>query len=245
MPRKSTRPADTVRLLELLWTPSEAVGRSGVSLEAVTEAAVTVADADGLEAVTMRRVAQEVGIGAMSLYTYVPGRPELVELMLDSAASRVYADRPLPADQGGWRAGIEYVVWSNWDNLREHPWVTDVPPGRPLLGPGVSIKFEHEIQPLDGIGLDDHAMNHLLTTVLSMTSEAARWQAGLDRIRDETELTDEEWWRTAEPVLTRAMEGLHLPIAARVGETVASAGEPEASLRYGLGHLLDGVAATL
>lgn len=245
MPRKASTAVDPVKLVELLWTPSQAIGRSGVTLAGITAAAVQIADAEGLDAVTMRRVAEQVGVGAMSVYTYVPGRAELVELMLDRVAAQVYDDRPLPCDQGGWRAGMEYVSRANWEHLQRHPWASDVPPGRPILGPGVSTKFEVELQPLDGVGLDDHAMNHLLACVLGLTTQAARWDASLRRSRADSGLTDQEWWDRTGPQLGEAMKGVELPVASRVGETVASAGDPEDSLRFGLTHLLDGVAATL
>ena len=99
---------DIVRTLELLWDTGRRPSRGpkpALSLDRIVEAAVQVADADGLEAVSMRRVATELGTGAMSLYRYVPGKGELLDLMLD----RVQRPSENPADlgDGGWRAALE------------------------------------------------------------------------------------------------------------------------------------------
>ncbi|MDQ2845516.1 MAG: TetR family transcriptional regulator, partial [Actinomycetota bacterium] len=186
MPRDSSRVGHPADLLTLMWTPQQAVGRTGVTLAAITAAAAALADAEGLPAVTMRRVAQSVEVAAMTLYTYVPGRPELLELMLDSMAAATYEGRALPADCGDWRSGVEYLAQRNWEHALLHRWTVEIPPARPILGPGVTMKYERELAPLDGIGLTDHQMGQLLTSVLAMVTQAASWQSGLDRIRAET-----------------------------------------------------------
>jgi AcrR family transcriptional regulator len=245
------RPGDPVRLVGLLWTPSAASGRSGVTVRAVTEAAIRLADAEGLGAVTMRRLADELGVGAMTLYTYVPGRTELVELMLDRVSGEVYADGQRPGDAPHWREGMGRVVDANWASLRAHPWTVDVPPGRPVLGPGVSTKYELELAPLDGIGLSDVEMNHVLSAVVGLVAHAARWYLTLDRVRTDTALTDEQWWQVVAPSLGAAMaaSGATFPLAGRVGaavgEALDAADDPEGSMRYAVDRLLDGVAARL
>lgn len=242
VPRKATRPADPAQMLGLLWAPRKQVGRSGLTVAGLTEVAIRIADDEGFEAVTMRRVAESAGVGAMTLYTYVPGRPELVELMVDAAASDTHNAGPLPKD---WRSGIEQVAWRNFEQTVTQPWLADVPPTRPVLGPGITTKYEIELRSLDGIGLDDLEMDDLLTTVLGMVASAARWKIGLDRVRRESGLSDAQWWAIAEPVMSAAVEEGDYPVSSRVGQSVASAGEPEKSLRQGLDWLLDGVAARL
>ena len=69
-------------------------------VEGIVEAAIGLADEDGLEALSMRRVADRLGVGAMSLYTYVQGKSELVELMVDVALGEAM----LPDEAAGWRA---------------------------------------------------------------------------------------------------------------------------------------------
>lgn len=245
MPRSADRPSDPEALIRLLWDPATKVGRSGLTVSALTDAAISLADAEGLLAVTMRRLAQEVGVGAMTLYGYVPGRAELVELMLDRVSAMTYAGRDRPGRRPGWQAGLEAVAWRTYDQALEHPWLTDVPAARPVLGPGVTQRYELELTPLDGIGLADEEMDAVLQSVTGLALRAAQWQVGLDRVRRNSALTDDEWWQDHQPALERAMSGLDLPIARRVGETMASAGEPRQMLESGLGLMLAGLDARL
>lgn len=245
MPRRATRPGEGRALVQLLWAPSTRVGRSGTTVGAIVDAAIALSDAEGLPALTMRGLAGQVGVGAMTLYGYVPGRPELLELMLDRVSAQTYDGRSLPGDTGGWRAGMEHVARRTFEQGLEHPWVTEIAPGRPVLGPGVCRRYELELTPLDDIGLSDQEMDHVLSAVTSLASHCARWQHALDRVRAETGLDDRQWWEHQQPQLAPAIEALELPISTRVGTTVASAGEPLAVLHTGMKFLLDGVAARL
>src|SRR5688572_6354769 len=96
-----------VRSQELLWGGLERGSRGpkpGLTLEKIVDTAIRVADADGIDAVSMRRLARELGVGTMSLYRYVPGKEELLALMLD----RVSADTVLRPDDGpNWRTALE------------------------------------------------------------------------------------------------------------------------------------------
>jgi AcrR family transcriptional regulator len=246
MPRRATRSGDPVALLGLLWSGTDAApGRSGVSVPRIREAALALADRDGLEAVTLRRVAEGLGVGTMTLYSYVPGRPELVELMVDHMAATTYEGHPLPPEYGDagatWRDRLRHVAWRNYDHTLEHPWLVDVPPGRPVLGPGVSRKYDLELTPLDGVGLSDLEMDLLLTTVQGMVAAAARFEIGLRRNRAESQMSDNEWWAVAGPAMAKAMGEVSLPVGSRVGTSVGSAGEPRKSLEFGLDALLRGI----
>lgn len=248
-PAQPGDPAGAVRLVGLLWTPSNAPGRTGTTVATVTEAAVRLADAEGLDAVTMRRLAGDLGIGAMTLYSYVPGRDELVELMLDRVAALTYAGRDLPGDAPDWRSGVGRVVDANWASYQAHPLLAGVAPGRPVLGPGVTAKYDVELAPLDGIGLTDVEINHVLTAVVGLVAHAARWTLTLDATRRDTAMSDAQWWSAVGPALGAAMRGRTFPLADRVGtavgEAVAAADDPEGSMRYGVARLLDGVEAWL
>ena len=119
-----------------------------------------------------------------------------------------------------------------------------MPRGTFPIGPGICTKYEMELAPLDGIGLNDLTMDRLLTQVLATASHAARWHLGLERNRKGSKLTDEQWWRQAEPALNSAMNSLELPISSRVGRSVANAGDPDGSMRFGIDALIDGILAT-
>lgn len=241
MPRSPRKTGDQLSLLQLMWTPSTRVGRSGVTVAALIEAAVALADEHGLDALTMRAVAERVGVGTMTLYGYVPGKTELLELMLDTVAATTYAEGDRPSDQHGWEAAVRHMAERNYAHALEHGWSLEVPPGRPILGPGVCQKYEWELTPLDGIGLSDQLMDQVVTTVVYMATGAARWQRGLDRVRTDSQLSDESWWALSQPVLASAMKGMELPVSARVGTTIASVGEPHASLLAGTELLISGL----
>lgn len=78
-----------------------------------------------------------------------------------------------------------------------------------------------------------------------MVAATARWHLSLGRTRADSALTDDQWWQAAEPILGRAMQGTTFPIASRVGTTVASTGDPHATLRFGLTAVIDAVSGRL
>ena len=125
------------RVIELLWNPQPASAGRGprprTSLAEVVEAGVAIADAEGLEALSIRKVAGRLGIGAMSVYTYVPGRSELIELMID----RVYADHGVPDPALGWRERTEAWMRATWRIYTDHPWLIDYNMARLPVGPNV------------------------------------------------------------------------------------------------------------
>lgn len=226
MPRTAKGPADPLRLLQLLWTPDTRMGRSGTTLASVVEHAIALADAEGLEALTMRRLADEVGVGAMTLYGYVPGRPELLELMIDRVAAAIYAGRDRPADCPDWQTAVRYIATRNYDHGLAHPWLGETSPSRPILGPGHLVKYEDELTPLDGIGLDDLGMDQALTHVVAVAQYAARWQTAMDRARAESQLSDAQWWQAVGPQLAAMLGESALPVSSRVGQSLANAGDP-------------------
>ena len=127
---------DPARSIALLWRDPAAVPRRGPArawdLDAIVDAAIGLADDGGLAAVTIRAVARIVGAAPMSLYTYVPGKAELLDLMLDA----VYAAMPR-ADTAArpWPERVRAVAEENRALFVDHPWAARVSTGRPPLGP--------------------------------------------------------------------------------------------------------------
>src|ERR1700754_4839842 len=112
------------RTLGLLWrrtlgTPQGSRGtKPRVSVDEVVRAAIEVADEEGLPAFSMRKVADRLGLKLMSIYTYVPGRAELIGLMSDEVAG----ERPLPPHEGTLRQRLTGVARQLWDEFPRHPW---------------------------------------------------------------------------------------------------------------------------
>jgi AcrR family transcriptional regulator len=125
------------RVVDLLWAPNQQAPVRGpkprLSLTDVVDAGVAIADADGLAALSMRKVAGRLGVGAMSVYTYVPGRSELVELMID----RVYGEHQIPDVDLPWRQRVERWARETWRIYSAHPWLLDYNIARLPVGPHV------------------------------------------------------------------------------------------------------------
>jgi AcrR family transcriptional regulator len=238
--------ADPARSLALLWGSHSKPGRSGLTIAAIVGAAIDLADAAGLEAVSMRQVAERLQAGTMSLYTHVPGKGELTELMIDTVCGQLYADVDEPSRQpGGWQEGLRFIAARNWDLYLRHPWLLQIVGARPVLGPNASLKYEAELRPLDGIGLTDLEMDAVLTLVLTHVEGTARAQANMTRAQRDTGMTDAEWWGSVAPIFAKVAAGASFPVGARVGQAAGmehqAAANPRHAFSFGLERILDGV----
>jgi AcrR family transcriptional regulator len=107
---------------EVIWARPERAGRGpkpAYSRADIADAAVRIADAEGLDAVSMRRVAAELGCGTMSLYNYVPRKEDLYELMVDA----VSGEHELWEPSGDWRADMVRAAHGTRGLMRRHPWL--------------------------------------------------------------------------------------------------------------------------
>ena len=250
MASKKDQGFDPTRTLELLWRVNTKSGRTGLSVDAIVAAAVEIADAEGLESVSMRRVADRLGVGAMSLYTHVPGRDELADLMIDSALGSLYSSIDEPYNSTtGWRAGLAFVAERNWQLYRRHPWLLDAQRARAVLGPHTNDKYEAELRVIDGVGLTDVEMDSVLTLVLTHVAGAARGLASFERNRKQSGMTDAQWWAATAPVLEQVMDRERYPTSSRVGTAAATsydaASDPVHEYEFGVTCILDGVAALI
>lgn len=238
-----TSAGDPDRTLQLLWratTDSRRGPRRGLSVDRVVEAATALADAEGLAAVTMRRVAETLGVVPMTLYTYVPGKAELIDLMVDAA----YAAMPR-ADTTGqpWRERIEAIADENKKLFERHPWAATVSTTRPPLGPGQLAKYEHELSALDGLGLDDITMDDCLTYLLTFIQASARGAADARAAQHDSAMSDQAWWEANAPLLAQVLDEHAYPTAARVGTAAGAAHgtayDPDHAYAFGLQRVLD------
>lgn len=242
---------DPARTLELLWRDRTARTtqrgpRQGLTIGQVATVAVELADAEGLPAVTMRRLAQMLGVAPMSLYTYVPGKAELLDLMLDS----IYAAMPR-ADLSAvsWRDRVTAIAAENRDLYQQHPWAATVSTSRPPLGPGMMAKYEHELTAFACLGLDDVDMDAALTFVLGFVQASARAAVDATSVQRDSAMTDEQWWTANQPLFARVFDPATYPTAARVGAAAGAAHQgaysPSHAYDFGLQRILDGLAALI
>jgi AcrR family transcriptional regulator len=158
--------------LEAAWglraRPSKGPKR-GLSLEQIVEAAVKIASSDGLEAVSMGRVAGDLGVSTMSLYRYVAAKDELLALMVDATAASPPA---APAPGEGWRAGLSRWARAELDIYRRHPWVLRVPISGPPVAPNQIAWLEQGLRCLRDTGL---AEGEKLSVMLLLTGFVRSW----------------------------------------------------------------------
>jgi AcrR family transcriptional regulator len=250
MPSPRTGAGDPARTLRLLWRDPAAAPRhgprQGLTIDAVVAAATELADAGGLDAVTMRNVARALGVVPMTLYTYVPGKAELLDLMMDAA----YARMPR-ADTSGqpWRQRLIAIAAENRALFVAHPWAAVISTIRPPLGPGQIAKYEHELSALDGLGLDDVQMDAALTFLLTFVQASARSAADARNVRQDTAMDDQQWWAASQPLLARVLDSAAYPTAVRVGSAAGAAQggayAPQHAYDFGLQRVLDGLAVLI
>lgn len=239
------------RTLALLWrhtlgTPQGSRGpRQRVSVDEVVRAAITVADEEGLPAFSMRKVADRLGLKLMSIYTYVPGRAELIGLMIDEVAGEL----PLPPHEGALRQRLTGVARQLWDEFHRHPWLLQVEDSRPWIGPNLSDRYEWQLAAIEGAGFTDLEMDQVVTLVADFTAGSARTSVAARRTARQSGISDAEWWEINAPVLDRVMPSGAYPISGRVGQVAGqeynAVGDPERSFRFGLDCILDGLAHRL
>jgi len=237
---------DPRRAIELLWgvsAPPRRGPKPKLTTPDVVQAAVTLADADGIDAVTIRGVAEHLGVSPMSLYTYVPGRAELLDLMIDHAHGELAAPEPGP----DWRAALEAIAENQWALFHRHPWLLQVATSRSALGPHSFAKYEHELRAVEGIGLDDVEMDAVVALVSGLVRTTARSSLDAARLVRSSGLTDAQWWERAAPVLAGipAADAAHYPLSSRVGQAAGqfhnAAEDPAHTFRFGLARVLDGI----
>ncbi len=242
--------AEARRIIDLLWFPEAGEKkrgrRPGLSVRRVVETGIALADAEGLEAVSMRRVAQELGVVPMTLYTYVPDKAALLDLMLD----RLYLQMPrVERPDEPWRGRLAAIAEENRRLYAEHPWAAELPTARPPLGPGLMAKYEHELKAFHDCGLDDVATDAALTFLIGFVQSSARVAADTRAEVARSGAGDQQWWAELGPALDRVLDQDEYPTATRVGaaagEAQGAAFNPEHAYAFGLRRVLDGLGVLI
>jgi AcrR family transcriptional regulator len=234
--------------LELLWGDVEPPRRGPkptLSLDAIAESAIAIADAEGLEAVSKQRVAAELGYTTMSLYRYVPSKELLVEIMLDRASGRP----PAAPDSAGWRAELEGWVRGLWEVYERHPWILQVQLAGPPVGPNQFAWFEAALQPLSRAGIGVREMISTAMFLVGATRELARISLEVRAARERAGVAGADAGTRFAAALQRYADAEHYPLlAAMVADHVfdqagEGAHDVDVDLGFGLQRLIDGIEA--
>ncbi|MEU4035506.1 TetR/AcrR family transcriptional regulator [Streptomyces collinus] len=239
---------DPARTLALLWRAERepvrpARGpRQQLTVDRIVRTAITVADAEGLAALSMRKVAEPLGVSAMSLYTYVPGRAELVNCMLDE----VLGEAPSLEGADGWRQALERYARGSMDIARRHPWVPPLVSSRMLMGPHETALWDGVLGALSGLGLPEREMLALVRLLNGYVRGAAQQSADAEHDARRSGLSYDEWYRQTGPLLERTISADRYPSLTRVWRSgvFEEPGEglgPDGGFEYGLQRVLDGI----
>ncbi|GAA2308079.1 TetR/AcrR family transcriptional regulator [Actinomadura sp. NPDC048955] len=228
-----------------IWSVPERQGRGprpAYSRTQITEAAIRIADAEGLEAASMRRIAADLGTGAMSLYRYVPSRDDLIELMIDHVVLEMdIPERP----SGDWRADLTLIAENTRAMWRGHPWLAGLQRPRASFGPNRLRLAEFAFGALDvGIPIDD--MVALLDMLNGYVERTVRGEIEWMREMRQSGMTPERWMMRSAPYVRELLDTGRYPMFERL---VKDARLPHMSdedqFRYGLQRVLDCIAGVL
>ena len=213
----------------------------------IVDAAIAIADAEGSAAISMRRIAQVLRAGTMSLYWHVANKEQLLDLMLDA----LFGEIEVPEPSGDWRADLRAQARNQRATLLRHAWVMDFIGGRPPLGPNTLLLMDRTLGALDGLGLDmTTAMNILGAVQTYVMGSVLRemQEARVQRDEERADVTQEAWapmrdaWRNrlaADGRFTRVVRFLDADIDPDAAET------RDERFDFGLDCVIEGIAARI
>ncbi|WP_433235953.1 TetR/AcrR family transcriptional regulator C-terminal domain-containing protein [Streptosporangium sp. CA-135522] len=252
---------DARRSMDLLWgdagsgeTRTGPGPKPGLSVDMIVEAGIAVADAQGMAALSMRAVGEKLGRTAMALYTYVPGKSELVDLMYD----RALAELPTAYRRAtGWRAALTSWAQDHWAFYLRHPWVLQVSQVRPVLGPNEYVVLDTVVRILRTTGLEAGVLRRIVGALFHFVRGSAQTITEARQAATATGVSDEEWWFARSALLTEVapdfaerfpmvtwLESAGAPPPAEQGVPYLER-EARETFKAGLAVLLDGIEAAM
>lgn len=224
--------------LELLWRARESEPRPGLSLRKIVGAAIELADAEGLGGLSMRKVADRLGFTTMSLYRHVPGRDQLVDLMVDEALGEHPDDVP---EAAGWRARLEAAARQAWRIRGRHPWLAEVRGTRHLPGPNGVAHYDYMLSTLTGTALAPSEVIAAVGLVGRFVDAEALHLLETQREERRSGVSEQEWWGARDTLYERLDRYPTITALWEAGGWDA----PDDSFEFGLRRLLDGIQALI
>ncbi|QGV79075.1 TetR/AcrR family transcriptional regulator C-terminal domain-containing protein [Streptomyces ficellus] len=207
----------------------------------VVRAAIEIADAEGLAALSMRGIAARLGVAAMSPYRHVGSKDELVALMADAA----YGEVGHPAEPPeGWRGRMETGARALWEVCRRHPWVAQIGPlSRPLVLPNLMAHGEWVLGALADSGLDARTRFDIHLLIYTYVQGIAVHLERETQALAATGLTEDEWMAGQEAAMREVVTSGRYPALSRTLMEFEDGYDLDldALFEFGLGPLLDGI----
>jgi AcrR family transcriptional regulator len=240
---------DTVKAAAtpLLWARPSRASRGpqpGHSRERIAGAAVKIADADGIDAVSMRRVAAEIGTRATSLYRYVRSKEELLDLMVDL----VMGETCVPAPSGEWRPDLRTIAHHMRAMVKRHPWMISISVFRSPLGPNSLATMEATLKALEGHGPDIDGMMVIATALSTFARGYAAAEIAEQQAETRSGLGREQWMISQTQYIEMIRKSGAYPLVMRIIEEARAPHDPglvQHGFEEGLECVLDGIAARL
>jgi AcrR family transcriptional regulator len=240
---ESTGGSDFRITLKLLWGTKERAPRGpkpALTVSQIVEQAIALADAEGIDSVSMRRVAERLKVGAMSLYRYIPSKAELLDLMLDAIHAE-HVNASAPADSEPWRVRLEWHARQSRALIQRHPWMLQVRMGqRPPLGPNIMGAFNVVLGVAKDIGLSPQQTIAVTELIENYVRGATRADVEAVQTVEESGVSDEEWWDERNAFWEEYFDVERFPHITLMWESGGYA-EPEDPFDFGLQRVLDGI----
>ncbi|MER6947352.1 TetR/AcrR family transcriptional regulator [Nonomuraea sp. NPDC000554] len=217
----------------------------GLSRERIVWAAIQIANADGLESMSMRHVANVLGVKVMSLYNYIDGKDELIDLMVEAVFSEGGDSDPRPGR--GWRAELEAAARWEWALYSSYPWVLEViATVQPPLVPSLLARFERGLGTFDGLGLDPVTTHRIYLGVSGIAQGLALLR--VSEIASERRgggISLSQWRAVKVPAVLEELGTDRYPRQAALRNSPEVISDLEEIFEFSLQRLLDGIARFL
>ncbi|MFF3624817.1 TetR/AcrR family transcriptional regulator [Streptomyces sp. NPDC002467] len=228
--------------VRLLWGPEPSAKpargpKRGLTLEAIARTGIGIADAEGLGAVSMQRVAGELGVTKMALYRYVPGKAELVALMVEGALP--VPDASAEPLEGGWREQLGVWARELYAGFRRHPWLLEATVGVRVMGPRELGWMERALSALDGCGLSGAEAMDAVVLVAGHVRGIAEQGRAAGVTPDGGAGPDAQLAVMLGEVMR--VRGEEFPALGAAMASVAEHGGHDEALEFGLDRILDGL----
>ncbi len=214
--------------------------KPGLSLPRIVDAAVRIADTEGLDAVSMGRVAAELGAAPMSLYRHVSAKEELLNLMVDAA----WGDSPDPLKAGeGWRSGLSRWAWAMRASVRRHPWAVRLPLNSLPILPRAVAWFEHALACMRDTPLTEARKASVILLLSGYVRNLAATESDIATAVQTSGLSMDEWMSAYPRMLAKLTDPQRFPaLSAFIAAGVFDIADgPDDEFVFGLDRILDGI----
>jgi len=226
----------------LVWTRPERPSRGragGLDRQQIVRTAIAIADREGLNALTMRRIAQQLGAGTMSLYWHVRDKDELIELMRDEVAGEQTLQ-----PSGDWRSDLARFARDTRGTFLRHPWLASVAFGTPPIGPNSLRQDELITAAMSSLGVDLQTQGAVSAAVYFFVIGFVLRELAQEQVQQRTGMTVAQWRASIAPYIQQQLATGRYPNLQRAISSGSNL-DNDAAFEFILNFILDAIAARL